>query len=268
MVSKSLVPMWFAAVAIALPAPAMSGGSIKDAPDAPPPAVSFSGAYVGLHVGGGWSDTSVRDDGTLGSLFVPPFGAFACGPALTGNYCGAPLDFDAGGVLGGGQIGFNFRADKLVFGVEGDLGVVDIDKEVQLIRPFQDRDVASIDMDWYVTLTGRLGFVAQNNILIYVKAGAAFADIKYFAADIDLNGATNVYEIYPGSVVSQSGTQTGWTVGGGLEYALNERLSLKAEYLYMDFGSQTATSTEGDRYKFETDMQTVKLGINFAFPRN
>ena len=267
MASKKLVPMWFVVIAMVFPAPAMAGGSIKDAPFESPPAKLFSGAYLGHHIGGGWTETSVRDNGTPGSLLEPPYGAFACGPALTGNYCSEPFDFNTGGILGGAQIGFNWRTANWVFGVEGDVGFADIDKEEVRVRPLQDRDVASINMDWYSALTGRIGFVAQNNILIYAKGGAAFADIKYSAADLDFNDATNAHEISLGSVDTKSGTQTGWALGGGLDYAMNERVALKAEYLYMDFGSETATSTDGDLYKFDTEMHTARLGINFAFLR-
>ena len=267
MLLKNLIATGLIAASVTFAVPAKAGTPQKDPLLGTPTAAAFSGLYVGLHVGRGWSYTSIRDNGTLGPLSAPPYGAFACGTALTGNYCGVPFELDATGWLGGGQIGFNWRANSILYGVEGELGFSKIAKEFTLIRPFQDRDIASIDMKWYATLTGRLGFVVPGDVLFYVKAGAAFAHFNYFAADLDLVSVTpRIFQIYPGSVVMPGGTQTGWTLGGGAEYALNERISLKAEYLYMDFGAKTAISPDGDRYKFETKVQTFKLGINYHFP--
>lgn len=231
-----------------------------------PPSRYFSGLYAGIHVGAVWSDSTLRDNGTPGSLLAPPYGAFACGPALTGNYCSTPFRLDADGLVAGGQIGANWRHANLVFGVEGEFGGSNLDEGRTLIRPFQDRDIASVNMDWYAALTGRLGLVVGDRMLVYTKAGAAFARLSYFGADIDLTGTPASFQIYQGSVARASGTSTGWTIGGGLEYAFDSNVSLKLEYLYTDFGSKTAVSPEGDRYKFETDMHAVKFGLNFALP--
>jgi outer membrane immunogenic protein len=57
--------------------------------------------------------------------------------------------------------------------------------------------------------------------------------------------------------------ETGWALGGGIEYAITPRASLKAEYLYMDFGSSTAVSSDGDIYKTDHALHTAKLGVNF-----
>ena len=39
-----------------------------------------------------------------------------------------------------------------------------------------------------------------------------------------------------------SKTMTGWTIGGGIEYAVVNGWSVKAEYLYLDFGHAQLTS--------------------------
>ena len=59
--------------------------------------------------------------------------------------------------------------------------------------------------------------------------------------------------------------QIGWTIGGGLEHALTADVSIKAEYLYMDFGSDTSLSSDGDIYKHEHELHTIKAGLNFRF---
>jgi outer membrane immunogenic protein len=221
---------------------------------------SWSGFYLGLHGGYGWGDTSIGDGGTLAAL--PPYGAFSCVPALTGNYCNTPFELAPSGWLGGAQLGVNWQRGNLVFGIEGDLGWLDISDSKTLLRPFDDRDIASVRYGWYSSLTGRLGY-SVHHALLYVKGGVAFADIRTRAADIDLVGGS--FQIYQGSLIHQSDVKAGWALGGGLEYALDRRLSLKAEYVYMNFESGTARSFDGDIYKFENDLHTVKVGLNYHF---
>ncbi len=236
-----------------------TGPAIADAPSS-----TWSGLYVGLHAGGGWSDTSIRDGGTPGTLLAAPFGAFACGPALTGNYCAESFDLDANGWVGGGQVGFNWRSGNFVFGPEFEFAFASLDEEKTLFRPFNDRDIAIVDYDWYSTITGRLALV-RGNTIFFVKGGVAFAKIDHTAADIDLNGG--IFAIFPGSLVGVSEVSTGWTIGGGIERLITERISLKAEYQFMEFGTETATSPDGDIYKFEDELHVAKVGINFHFPR-
>src|SRR5262245_17053202 len=129
----------FAAILAAImPSSVTAGGSYP---------TSWSGFYVGLHAGYGWGDASIGDGGTLAAL--PPYGAFACVPALTGNYCDTPFELAPRGWLGGAQLGFNWQSGNLIFGVEGDLGWLDVSDGKTLIRPFDDRDIASVRYGWY-----------------------------------------------------------------------------------------------------------------------
>jgi outer membrane immunogenic protein len=250
-------------IGIMLPAPLLAAdlrepyaGSLKDAPVYAAP-FSWTGFYIGVHAGYGWGDSSVGDGGTkLGPNNTPPFGAFSCGPALTGNYCNNPFELEPEGWLGGVQLGANWQRGRLVLGVEGDIGYLGIDEESVLDRPFDDQDFASVEYGWYGTLTGRIG-VALDRSLLYVKGGLAVARIEMEAADID---GGNIFE---GSHVSTSDTQLGWALGVGLEHALSDRLSVKAEYLYMDFGSDTVRSPDGDIYEHEHQIHTAKIGLNY-----
>ena len=80
------------------------------------------------------------------------------------------------------------------------------------------------------------------------------------AADIDFGGGVHIYQ---GSFTRQSGTQTGWALGGGWEHYLTNQVSFKAEYLFMDFGSDKSRSPDGDIYEHENELHTVKVGSNF-----
>ena len=219
--------------------------------------IVWSGVYVGAVVGHGWMDLSVGDGGT--PIANPPYGAFACGPALTGNYCDKPFEFASQGLLGGLHLGINWQASNVVFGLEGDVGWINAEADRTLIRPFDDRDFVSASVAWYATMTGKLGLTFQR-ALYYVRGGAAFARVHVAAADIDLGGGG--FEIYQGSLVNSKEFLSGWTLGAGVEYAINSSLSFRAEYLYMDFGSFTARSLDGDIYQHDVALHTARLGLS------
>jgi outer membrane immunogenic protein len=165
------------------------------------------------------------------------------------------MQIDTEGAFGGLQLGANWQSGAFVIGAEGDLGWMAIDESKLLFRPGSDQDIGTVDYDWYATLTGRLGY-AFDRTLVYFKGGAAFAEIAITAADLD-NG-----DIYQGSFTQNSDVHTGWTLGGGLEHALTPNVSIKGEYLFMDFGSESSRSSEGDIYEHEHELHTIKAGIN------
>ena len=98
------------------------------------------------------------------------------------------------------------------------------------------------DTNWIATLAGRLGY-AFDHTLIYVKGGAAFADVDRWVA---WNG---------GKVFNDSDTRSGWTIGAGVEYAFAPNWSAKLEYDYLDFGSDHAGfSYTGTSYDWGVDQ--------------
>jgi outer membrane immunogenic protein len=165
------------------------------------------------------------------------------------------MKLDTEGAFGGFQAGANWQSGAIVVGAEGDFGWMDIDESKSISRPPSDTDLGTVAYDWYATLTGRLGY-AFDHTLIYAKGGAAFVDIAIFGADFDQG------IIYMPSIAQDDGVQTGWTIGGGLEHMLTRDISFKAEYLYMDFGSDTSLSPDGDIYKHEHELHTIKAGLN------
>jgi outer membrane immunogenic protein len=64
--------------------------------------------------------------------------------------------------------------------------------------------------------------------------------------------------------LSSSDWETGYTVGGGIEWAFSPNWSLKSEYLYVDLGDQTFSSPAGT-YTTETDFHTARVGLNYRF---
>jgi len=65
-----------------------------------------------------------------------------------------------------------------------------------------------------------------------------------------------------------SGTNTGWTFGGGVEHALTDHFTVKLEALYADFGTKSAASTRcgcGFGFQAKTTAAIGRLGLNYKF---
>lgn len=190
----------------------------------------WDGFYLGVNGGYAFGDTQnasfdINDDrGSAGSLSLE-------------------------GAFGGGQIGYNAVFGRVLVGVEADLQGADIDD-----RSSRGGRFAAADVNYFGTVRGRLGFVADR-ALIYATGGYAYADV-----DIDMG--------VPGTRLSGGDMLDGYAVGGGLEYALSDRWSMKAEYQYVDLESVTAVGFDGgDRFatKIDPDFHTVRLGLNYRF---
>jgi outer membrane immunogenic protein len=74
------------------------------------------------------------------------------------------------------------------------------------------------------------------------------------------------------SVLHRSAVDTGYVVGGGVEYKIAPAWSLKGEYQYINLGTDTVTSapftlspTDTVRVKFNNDFSTVRVGVNYHF---
>lgn len=227
--------------AIGLTASAAYGADIEAAPMA----YDWSGAYIGAQLGYGEADVDYE------------FASFDEGffNESRGTHFSDKLD----GLIGGGQIGFNWQSDNLVLGLEGAFTWLGFDKSTT--SPFFSTDEFKTKVDWSAVITPRVGF-AFDNALFYAKGGVAFADIK---ARIQDNGA----ELF----VEKKKTQVGWTIGGGIEYALTENWIIGAEGNYYDFGSFDAAENtrtfEGEPtgsfsdHDVDTDMWSVLARISY-----
>ncbi len=199
-------------------------------------AYNWNGLYLGLHGGYG------------GGQFDYPFSGTLFNTPVTGS-----LDLTSGGFFGGGQIGYNFQMNQFVLGVEADIAASGIDGQVSLDIPAGPLTVsAGSSLNWFGTVRGRLG-VAFDNVLVYGTGGFAYGSTT---TSIDVNG-TNLF--------SASNTKSGWTVGGGVEVGLTPHLSLKAEYLYLDLGTDVIAAAPGITFSESTTAHTLKTGLNYRF---
>src|SRR5205085_12335864 len=95
---------------------------------------------------------------------------------------------------------------------------------------------SQVSADWLATIRGRVGFLAAPTWLVYATGGAAIAEVK---------GNFNFSDTFSAATESAAfrDTRLGWTAGVGTEYAFGGGWSLKAEYLYVDLGRSSVTST-------------------------
>ena len=149
------------------------------------------------------------------------------------------------GWLVGGTLGFNYQIGSFVLGVEGDYDWADINDTVVCAAPF----TCGTSSKYLATVRGRLGF-AFDRWLPYVTGGAAFADIN-------ANGTL------PALAVTQN--QTGWTFGGGLEFAFLPNWSAKVEYLYVDLGTFDPGFAAPLASSVSLKENIVRAGINYKF---
>jgi opacity protein-like surface antigen len=162
------------------------------------------------------------------------------------------------GYLAGGQAGYNVQMGQYVFGIEGDYGWTNTRGGKSC--PNANGFTCEVDVDHLATFTGRLGY-AWGRALFYGKAGLAVGDVT-------LQTKFNAQGAIPPSntrVNGSSETLVGWTLGGGMEFALTDRWSAKAEYMYYDLGSHTYVVDNGLLVDGDTRGSTVRIGLNYHF---
>ena len=196
---------------------------------APLPMYNWSGFYVGIHggYGSGSSESTILGDSA-----------------------------DIDGWFAGGQIGFNWHLanSPWVFGVEADLSWADIgDSITAVVGPVGV--TTATDLDYFGTARLRFGY-AIDRVLLYVTGGVAWAH-----NEVSVTAAGGGFALG----VSSDNTHTGWALGGGLEWALAPNWSMKAEYLYLDFDSETYFSGIGGGFDADGQIHTFKLGLNYRF---
>jgi outer membrane immunogenic protein len=217
------------------------------APAAAPaaPAVSWTGCYIGGNVGGGWA---LKD-------WANPVGdtVDANGPGPRGT---AAL----GGFVGGGQIGCDYQFEgSWVVGIQGRVDGADIKGDIFDTLLPNELDLRN-RVDWFATVTGRLGYALVPTGLLYIKGGVAW-----------VHDRDSVFDQITGLVVENTGTtRTGWTAGVGFEYLFLPNWSAFVEYDYMGFGTKTLLFTAPDGSFSETwdikqNVQAVLVGLNFRF---
>ena len=141
------------------------------------------------------------------------------------------------GFIGGGQIGFNYQAGMVVFGVEGEGSWSNINGSSRTSASLSPGTFVDTDRDlkWLTTVAGRLG-IANNNWLFYAKGGWAWG--KLTSDSVTTNGAGAII-----AISTSSTNRNGYLLGAGVEYGFAPNWSLKIEYNFVDFGTEQGTTT-------------------------
>ena len=222
--------------------------SAADLPVKAPPMVqvvqpipfTWTGLYVGVSGGVISEDFTATDLGSLREN-EPSWNNIGDTYGLSGT---------AG--LFGFNVGYNWQvAPNWVIGVEADLSWTGLDDSSST-----NGFTVSSKLNWLGTLRGRIGY-AFDRILIYGTGGLAYGNVEYKAF------ATN----FP-SYNFNKDTSTGWTAGGGLEWAFANNWTARAEALYVDFGDQIGFFPEGNsgcRFGFKNNYVLGRVGLNYKF---
>ncbi len=257
---------------------ALIGGPARAADMRPPPApvtfFTWTGAYVGVNLGGGWRQpvdfvTTVAPctDPLTCLLFAEETGVISGLGTRSGTR--------GKGITGGFQIGYNYQAGPVVVGVEADWEYFKRNSFLAGTAPRTfDFGLMTVTNDasstWLATVRGRLG-LAWDRFLVYATGGVAFTDLRY----IQTLTATGAVFGSASAIAEITQTQTGPAVGGGAEYALWNNLSVRAEYLYAEFGdvsrgsfpivSGTAFSNTFTGSTGKLHDHIVRIGLNYKF---
>jgi len=220
----------------------------------PPPPPMWTGFYAGLNLGGGWD---------AGNGNKNAYNLYGANGGVTSKM--------SGGVIGGGQIGYNYQINSLGLGGMGALIGAEAD--------FQGTSMGSngsgttynyfgnlssnqgVSVPWFGTVRGRLGLTVMPTLLVYGTGGFAYADVSRNGGLLGFNNG--------------SATQTGWTAGGGVEWMFMPNWSAKAEYLYTDVSGggnnnnnwlyQNNLGLGLNSVNNHTRWNTVRAGVNYHF---
>jgi outer membrane immunogenic protein len=216
------------------------------------PLYNWTGFYIGLNAGYSWG----RQDNDLVNV-VTGVTEFSNSDHLNG-------------FIGGGQIGYNWQVNQWVFGLEADFQgsgqkgdgtffIATVPGIVAAGTPASTFNYTD-KLDWFGTVRGRIGYAmgATGNWLPYVTGGWAYGHGEISGTTTSLGVAT-----------SFSGSQdySGWTVGGGVEWAFLNNWSAKVEYLYIDFGDGPTVPVSATRDIVSGKMtdNILRAGLNYKF---
>jgi opacity protein-like surface antigen len=233
---------------------AWADGMVQHAAPTPCCEAPFAGAYFGAALGYARQRVDINNE-TLGTEFK---------------------DNDSG-VTFGGYVGYNWQrcCSPLVFGVETDFNYINTSPtafDIETGAGGTETTSLKSRLDWFGTLRGRAGFVVHDNWLLYGTAGLAYGEVDHKLGD-DCVGCGNSANNFGSFGQSNKDTKVGWTGGGGVEYLHDSHWLLRAETLFVDFGSETHTYTPDcgllftctATAKWDDQFWVARLGVAYKF---
>jgi outer membrane immunogenic protein len=262
---KKLFVTGIAAAAALCGAPALAADMAVKAPLLSTPTYSWAGFYVGANAGGHWGTdndpafTSVDTNFTSTNIAI--------------HNQAAPANLKPAGFAGGIHFGYNWQKSNVVVGLEADIDGLAGTKSRAVTVPLTVAPATSTFTDsardnWMSTLRVRAGFLPTDQILIFATGGLALSSwsLNHSFSSTGAGG--------PSGTDNRTVVRTGWTVGGGLEYALKNNWFVRAEYLYANFGTTNSVLvTQCPCGPFITNFaepeklseNIVRVGISYLF---
>ncbi|HUQ37074.1 MAG TPA: outer membrane beta-barrel protein [Aestuariivirga sp.] len=187
---------------------------------------------------------AAQADSSWDGFYAGVHGEYLWGePVVAGVLKPDSEDFDgfAGGLTGG----YNHVFDQFLFGIEADIALSEADGTASYFTS----EGVNADLDWLSTIRGRVGFIHED-LLFFATGGLALGGLE---ADVFGSSPSNFDK-----------TAVGYAVGGGAEWAISDRMTVKAEYLYIDLAAEDLSATFiFDRVGLETNL--VRFGVNWRF---
>lgn len=232
-----------AVLALALPDTGSAADLAPALKAAPPVPFTWTGCYVGGHIGG-----AVSDDRTTSAT-------------------GASIAFSSTGFVGGGQVGCDYQfASRWVMGVEGRVAWTSLSNTHTASVRFPAIGLTlpsrfTLTNDLLASATARLGYSVADRWLVFVRGGAAWTREKI--DDAFTNPAGVNFD------PSATSTRTGWTSGIGVDWAFAPHWSAVFEYDYYDFGNHgatlTGTGTTVTVNSLKDRIHAATAGVNYHF---
>ena len=253
-----------AALSTAFVTPAFAADLIV--PEAPPmaqapveimaPTYTWSGLYIGGQAGGAF--------GYDGAETV-----YNSGPGFTGNFSPSSSGNDTS-FIGGAHIGYDYQFDNnIVLGAVADISKMSNSGNRDFSVNGANYSVKD-QIDYLGTVRGRLGY-AYDRFLVYGTGGLAYA--KRSQSTGFPSTTSGPFTGYNFSEKTDK-TDTGYAVGGGLDYLATKNLSVGLEYLYTDLGKNdfSTKATNGlnqvdfsTKSNDSTDFHTVWAKVSYRF---
>lgn len=217
----------------------------KPVPPPAPPATALPFSWTGLYLRG-TGGALLGDDQTSTNT-------------LDGLLAGTPSAGATSGGMDSSEFSANWQTGDTVVGVAGDMQWSD-----QWTGPFGGCGLGCslndrVKVPWMATLRARAG-QAFDRVFVYGTGG--FATLG--TAD-NLNAAG--YGTAP-NPIDFSTNNIDWTIGGGMEMALDHNMSAKIEYLYMPGGSAAgaAASLFAGSANDPAKNNILRGGIDYRLP--
>ena len=276
--------------------------AVKARPMAVSTAYNWSGFYIGGNVGYGFGRVDDQSSSAVVATFPPAIGipaAFNTTPVIVpfASSTRTPVD----GVIGGGQIGYNWQFSRWVLGIEADIQAADQNRNTSTFSSFfgstpvpgfpnnpafvtgTQTETVNTRLDWFGTVRGRVGFTtgATGDLMWYGTGGYAYGQFKssvtqFSAGTMGITGANVPAPTFTSAgAFNASQNRSGWTAGGGVEGALwGTGWTWKFEYLHLDFDrvnyvfttvptGAASSSVVTRSAKFTDDI--VRVGVNYRF---